>query len=168
VNVTVLGYAAYPSLSSLASEVSTPPGRFVFGSNTMSNLIPSLETFAKAGRHSTSLRSHTSSDTALCSAAWGFFFSSFFQAVFYMDCGLMVGFFVAYLRGRQRRLRDWARWVIVCPSFEFISMNDHPRRNGPALLWPELSHLPQCIPSRRTGECVTSPCFRSSSSDQHA
>ena len=43
----------------------------------MSNLIPSLETFAKAGRHSTSLRSHTSSDTALCSAAWGFFFHFF-------------------------------------------------------------------------------------------
>ena len=97
----------------------------------------------------------------------GAFFFIFFQAVFYMECRLMVGFFVAYLRGRLRRPRDWARWVIICPSFEFISMNDPPRRNGPALLWPELSHLPQRIPSRRTGKCVTPPSFGSSSSDHH-
>lgn len=32
----------------------------------------------------------------------------------------MVGFLV---RGRLRRLRDWARWVSVYPGFEFSCMN---------------------------------------------
>ena len=75
----------------------------------MSNLIPSLETFAKVGRPSDSIfpPSVPRAVHLLYTAVPGVFFFS--QAVFCLDRVLMAGLFVVCLRGRLRRPRDWAR-----------------------------------------------------------
>ena len=94
----------------------------------MSNLIPSLETFAKACL-SNSILPPPSVTHALLGCVGCFFW----QAVFCVDHVLMVGFFVICLRARLRRQRDWARWVSVHPVFEFICVN-YPRA-GMGLLY---------------------------------
>ena len=88
----------------------------------MSNLIPSLETFAKVGYPTNSIPS-LSFGTMRSTLPRGVFFF-FFQAAFLRgSCAYGRFFVVVCLRGRLRRLRDWARWVSVHLSFEFTCMN---------------------------------------------
>jgi hypothetical protein len=148
---------ATPSLSCLALEVSTPPGRFVFGSNIMSNLIPSLETFAKAGRPSIRsfllLQCH-----ALYSATRGVFF--FGKRYFAWIVSSWPVYLLYVLGDGCDGCRIGHAWSVFI-SFRIHLCESSPRRNGPAILWPELPHLPQRIPSRRTGTCVHPLSFSS-------
>jgi hypothetical protein len=109
--------------SLLTSRDMTPLGYFIFGSITMSNLIPSLETFAKAGNLILAPPSVPRA-SVLCSAVRGVYFCKRSFAWIVRSWSVLS---VVCLRGLLRPLRDWARMVNVYPGFRICLYEYHSR-----------------------------------------